>query len=188
MTRVVVGGGSTRVVVGAGAPTQIRLSANTVARIAGARPAIEVERRDAPVVIEERSTVVRTGAAMGVQGPPGASGSGDVTAIASTPLSALRVVKVVAGVAAYASADDVADAALITGITVTAASSGAAITVRTDGELRDNAWTWAPGPIYCGANGVMTQTVPTAGFIGEVARATSATTIVVDIQTPTIRG
>lgn len=188
MTRVVVGGSATRVVVAAGSPTQIRLDARTVARIDRARPVAHVVASSTPVQVEQHNTVVQTGGAMGVQGPPGSSGSGDIIAAAGAALSALRVTKVVAGVAAYADSSVVADAALITGITVTAAASGASITIRTDGELHDATWSWSPGPIYCGVAGALTQIVPTVGFIGEVARALNATTIVVDVQTPTIRG
>lgn len=126
----------------------------------------------------------------GIPGPTGPAGSDGTTfdVTAGEAISALRCVKVVGDEAFLVDSGDASDATKVIGITTTAAGAGASITVRTDGPLTDAAWSWTPGSIYCGALGVLTQSPPASGFVCEVARAKFPTSIVIDVQTPFIRG
>ena len=108
----------------------------------------------------------------------------DLSLNAGEALSALRAVTSDSnGDAVYASNDTLANAQVI-GITETAASSGASVAIRTSGLMTDPNWNWTKGTIYLGTNGQLTQTAPSGGaFVVHVARALTATTIQIDIDT-----
>lgn len=101
---------------------------------------------------------------------------------AGESLSALRVV--FADVEAYYADHDYLPSMNVIGITVTAAIAGDDVSVMTSGKLSDPSWSWVAGPIYVGADGALTQTAPTTGFVQEVARAISPTDIIINIQPP----
>lgn len=48
------------------------------------------------------------------------------------------------------------------GISVGAGAAGAQVPVRSTGLVTESSWSWAGGPIYLGAGGLLTQVVPTA--------------------------
>ena len=108
----------------------------------------------------------------------------DTTLVASTSLSALRCITTDgSGLAKYATPDTLANAVVI-GISTTAANTGENITVKTTGQITDANWTWTKGAIYLGSNGNLTQTAPTGGsIVVHVAKAITATTIIIDIDT-----
>ena len=107
----------------------------------------------------------------------------DLAAEAGVNLSALRVVRLdAANKAVYADNDTAANANAV-GITTSAASAGATAAIRYAGLLEDAGWSWTQGPIYIGIGGTLTQTAPAGGLIvREVARAISATKIIIDIE------
>lgn len=108
----------------------------------------------------------------------------DTTLVASTSLSALRCITTDgSGLAKYATPDSLANAVVI-GISTTSASTGQNITIKTSGQITDASWNWTKGAIYLGANGSLTQTAPTGGdIIVHVAKAITATTLIIDIDT-----
>jgi hypothetical protein len=108
----------------------------------------------------------------------------DTTLEASTSLSALRCITTdSSGLAKYATPDSLANAVVI-GISTTAANTGENITIKTSGQITDALWNWTKGAIYLGANGSLTQTAPTGGsIIVHVAKAITATTLIIDIDT-----
>ena len=108
----------------------------------------------------------------------------DTTLVASTSLSALRCITTdSSGLAKYATPDSLANAVVI-GISTTAASTGQNITIKTSGQITDASWSWTKGAIYLGANGTLTQTAPTGGnIVVHVAKAITATTLIIDIDT-----
>jgi hypothetical protein len=108
----------------------------------------------------------------------------DTTLVASTSLSALRCITTDgSGLAKYATPDSLANAVVI-GISTTSASTGQNITIKTSGQITDASWNWTKGAIYLGANGALTQTAPTGGdIIVHVAKAITATTLIIDIDT-----
>jgi hypothetical protein len=108
----------------------------------------------------------------------------DTTLVASTSLSALRCITTdSSGLAKYATPDSLANAVVI-GISTTSASTGQNITIKTSGQITDASWNWTKGAIYLGANGSLTQTAPTGGsIVVHVAKAITATTLIIDIDT-----
>ena len=72
---------------------------------------------------------------------------------------------------------------LALGITDAAAISGAIANVRTGGVMAEASWAWTPGiAIFASPNGIMTQTPPASGLQRQVARAVTATKIIIDLQ------
>jgi hypothetical protein len=120
------------------------------------------------------------------QGPAGRDG-GDSTIVNKTAaqnLSGHRVVRSAsASVVDYADNQTANHKNLILGVTIGAASSGAPVQVRVAGEMTETGWSWIPGElIFCGANGLLTQSAPTTGFLCVIGTAISPTTIYVDIR------
>lgn len=158
---------------------------------------VSVERAAREATVERTQTITRdiertrttTVTAAGPQGPQGVSGSGtfELTAGAGG-ISALRVVVSENGVARYPSITTTADAGRIVGLSYTAASAGGAITVQPDGVVNEPLWTWTPGVVWVGTDGVLTQTPPASpAWLMEAGRALSATQLLLDFQKPIIR-
>lgn len=125
-------------------------------------------------------------APQGPRGPPGADGAaGEASVVreAAQALGGQRVVKALdTGEVDYASSDQPDDGDLILGITKGAVNAHEDATVQTGGTMTDVTWTWIAGPVFCGLNGVLTQTVPTSGFVCRVAKALSASTILINVE------
>lgn len=117
----------------------------------------------------------------GEQGAPGLATAQQYTA--DEAISALRVLSpTTTGHVQYAQPADITPV----GISITAAASGDLVTVAgTDRVIEDGSWTWTSNsPVFCGTNGVLTQTVPTSGKLLVVGHAHSATQIVVRFGQP----
>lgn len=99
-----------------------------------------------------------------------------------------RVVKVVEGLAYEVDTTSRADMLLVTGISQGSAMIGEPVTVRTSGERTEPSWSWNPGILFAGADGVLTQVQPTTGWSMEVARSISATRIIVGMTPGIWRG
>ena len=108
----------------------------------------------------------------------------DTSLTAGMSISALRCITTnSSGEAVYATPDTLANAVVI-GISTTAGNTGETITIKTSGQLSDASWNWTKGAIYLGANGVLTQTAPSGGsIVVHVAKAITATTLIIDIDT-----
>lgn len=77
------------------------------------------------------------------------------------------------------------DAERVVGISIQSVSSGSQVAVAAFGPVSESSWAWPGGAtLFVGDNGVLTTTPPTTGWIVSIARVASATSIIVDIQTP----
>lgn len=87
----------------------------------------------------------------------------------------------------YASSAVLTDAHAVLGISLNAAADGAMVSIQHGGQIVEPSWNWTPQqPIFCGENGVLTQTAPTAGFVLIIATALSPTAIAVGIKQPIV--
>ena len=124
----------------------------------------------------------------GRQGNPtmisGTSLSGSVGYITSgTAITALTVNRVHTDWRAYPhNSSDATLSDYTLGIALNA-TTGAGETVKfvASGILINSAWTWTRGEVYYTSTGVLTQTVPTTGFVQSIGFAFSATGIIVKI-------
>ena len=106
-----------------------------------------------------------------------------ITAPAATALSALRVVVEEGGEFVYADPSSASHAQQAAGLVTQAYAQAETATARLSVILSDNGWNWNPAlPIWLGANGTLTQTIPTSGFLRVMARAIDATTIYFQAQ------
>lgn len=118
----------------------------------------------------------------GLTGPTGPTGidAGLLTKTAAQTLSGHRVVRSSGGDdVELCSAADLGDLHTALGVTTSAAVAGDLVPVRTLGELVEGSWSWAEGsPVYCGVDGVLTQTFdPGWAWSRVIAVATSPTSI-----------
>lgn len=128
----------------------------------------------------------------GIPGPAGPPGGGpadhlEITGIAAQALSGHRAVyRRADGLIDYADAATLSHGSVAIGVTSGAAASGSAVTVTMLGEMTEGSWTWtAPGLIFLGANGALTQVVPSAPgseFLAVLGYAGSPTRMYVNRQ------
>lgn len=120
----------------------------------------------------------------GPPGPPGPAGGAAVQRLAGSALSALRAVYELDGYVYPLDYRDSAHIDLLLGVTLTAASAGAAVTVQRTGDLSDTGWAWQPGRIYLGQAGLLTQHPAETGYSLLIGSAVSATRILLNLQDP----
>ena len=142
----------------------------------------------AVVVAEQPQHVVVTRGIPGPRGPqgqPGPAGGAAFIRVAAVTLSALVVVwEDAAGLVRPLDYRDEAHIELLCGLTITSADAGQDVTVQRAGPL-DAAGLWlAPGRVYLGAGGSLTQTPPNNGFDVLVGVAVSPTRLILSFQDP----
>lgn len=103
---------------------------------------------------------------------------------AATTVSALRLVtESASGVSPLDPTDDGQVAGLL-GVSISAGDAGDEIRIKTGGTIDDAGWSWAPGFVYAGANGTLTQTYPASGWEIVVGYAPSATRLNLTFDEP----
>ncbi len=165
-----------------GEPVEIIISeeASTIVQVSESPTEIEVSGENVTVV---------TPASVGLQGPPGAAGDMVLTDyLAGEPLGGDRVVIVGDdGKLYYADNTNLSHLFRILGITTGAADLNAQANVRTGGIMNEPTWDWDLYQfIYLGTNGLLTQIVPTTGFLIVIGYPISSTKIMVDIKIPLV--
>jgi len=103
---------------------------------------------------------------------------------AAVPLGGHRVVRSGPAGIVYASAEEAETVDMVLGVTVSAVDAGAAPAIVASGPIREPSWSWRPGPIYLGLDGLLTQSAPARGAVLQVAVSVTPTEIFVAIQEP----
>ncbi len=124
---------------------------------------------------------------IGRPGRDGQSVGGTFTATAGETIHGRRIVRIAGGLIHHPRLTVPAHADQCIGLALQSGNTGADLLVRTGGQHSDAAWSWAPGPIYCADNGVLTQAVIAVGWVLKVGIAVNPTTIEVDIDNAFIR-
>ncbi len=122
----------------------------------------------------------------GSQGPPGPD-VGLVVVTAGEIIHGRRVVRMEEGFAFHPDLLENTHAQQVFGIATEAASAAGQFPVRVAGPMHSSSWSWLPGYVFCGTDGVLTQNPPPTGWLQRVARVIDSTNIIVDIDTPFIR-
>ena len=120
---------------------------------------------------------------------PGGGGLGlAIEAVAGEAIGGHRVVVLdAAGLAFYADQSNPNHMGLVAGVSQGAASLAAAVNIMVKGRIIEPSWSWTPfAPVFLGLNGLLTQTVPTTGFLLVVGTAFDATSIFVNPSQPVI--
>lgn len=123
-----------------------------------------------------------TGLLYGRQGGAWVDLTGALTVTAGATVSGHRAIALnLEGQGIYADASD-ATALAVSGISTGAALLGDPVTVQHSGHLAWPAGGLTPGvPLFLGATGLLTQVVPTTGWLRQVAMAIDASSVLVDI-------
>lgn len=136
--------------------------------------------------VDSTQTVV-TGQ-QGPQGPAGPSALETIEVLTATAISGHRAVALdSSGKAVYPSNTVHGDAFRVLGVTLGAASLGTVVQVKSFGTILEPTWNWTVDqPVYLGANGVLTQTLPIspAKFILVIGVANSTTSMFVNVMPP----
>lgn len=109
--------------------------------------------------------------------------------VAATNLGGFRVVYDIGnGTVDYASYDVTTHAKDVLGVTLHAASIGDNATVLRQGQIVDPTLNLTPGLLFLGSNGVITSSVPSAGMLVQVGKASTSGVAVIDVQPAILRG
>lgn len=122
----------------------------------------------------------------GPQGVPGPAGGATIVTVGATPLSGHSAVAAdAAGLLIKADCTNPAHRGAVLGLLANAYSPGDQAVVQTAFTLEHAGWTWTPGPVFVGAAGQLTQTLPVGAVFSQVvAHALSPTLVLVDVQPP----
>lgn len=122
----------------------------------------------------------------GIQGIQGPAGTTTTVTVGATPLSGHSAVAAdAAGLLIKADCTNPAHRGAVLGLLANAYSPGDQAVVQTAFTLEHAGWTWAPGPVFVGTAGQLTQTPPVGAVFSQVvAHALSPTLVLVDVQPP----
>lgn len=152
------------------------------------RSTIEIETPDGGSILVggvARTVEIDVGG-QGPQGVPGPTG-GTFSRNADGAISGHRVVRATSATAVgYCDAGTLAHMFTCLGVTTGGAADGGPVIVTSLGELTEPSWSWTAGlPIFCGAQGVLTQTYdPAWAWCLVVAVAETSTKIFIQPRTP----
>jgi len=118
-------------------------------------------------------------------GIPGRDGSGatDLDLVAETSIGGHRAVAVSAAGEAHHADPTAVGGVPVVGVSVNAATIGGSVSVRTAGVIEESGWSWAQGPVWLGADGVLTQSLPVTGTLVSIGEAIGPTRLRVDPRT-----
>lgn len=106
------------------------------------------------------------------------------TGVATASLSGHRIVtRRSDNTLEYASANLIAHLHSPLWLTLGAVIAGSTVEVLAYGEIDEPSWSWLPGPVFLGINGLLTQIIPTspsAAFLAQVGVATGPQRVFID--------
>jgi len=111
--------------------------------------------------------------------------NGSATATAVVDIAAGVVMASFDGGLRLADKDADEDIDAVIGVVVSSVLAGEEVTIQLSGELLNLSWNWTlNAPIYLGNNGVLTQTLPTTGFIQRIGFPILSTKMLIDKTIP----
>lgn len=132
------------------------------------------------IVITDTTFSIITSA---TQGPAGISGaSATIVYIAGVDIGSNRGIVLDNLTAIYADNTITSQAGKFIGISINAVTQGSNVIIQTSGEIDGFSGLTPNSKIYLQANGVLTSTIPTSGFIQQVGIALSTTKLLINIQ------
>ena len=137
---------------------------------------------------EVHTTTVGEQGPPGRQGEPGPAGGSVLQRPAGHVVSALRMVYELNGQVFYLDYRDANTIYLLLGLTLSGAQAGELLNIQRAGVVEDSSWAWAPGALFLGPDGSITQNPPVDGFCVLLGSAVSATRIILDINRPIYLG
>lgn len=142
------------------------------------RMTLEIEQVNSidELVIEQNKIEVISVLEQGIPGPKGDDGEPlYITSEANEDIGGHRVVTIFNGLSNYA--DNISNYHGQIALTMSAVESGNNFNAYISGILTEPTWNFIQGPVYLSINGLLTQTLPTAGSIIMIGNALSSITI-----------
>ena len=145
---------------------------------------------ESEIIIEVDTDVeVLEAAAQGPRGPqgiPGPAGGATLIPVGGVPLSGHSAVALSAdGTLSRADCTHSAHRGSVLGIVANAYVAGADAVVSNNTPLEHAGWAWAPGPVFVGIAGQLTQSLPPGALFSQViGQAVSPTRVLIDVQPP----
>lgn len=159
---------------------------------------VTVERIDIISVGTERNDILSEKGPQGIQGIPGPrgevgpAGGSSLEYPAGAALGGHRAVMLDnAGKLQYATNANIAHMGRVIGVTLGAVEADAPCQVKNFDQTTEPTWNWAMNqPVYLGANGLLTQSAPTAiggaTFLMVIGFPVSSTTLFVSLREPIV--
>jgi hypothetical protein len=122
----------------------------------------------------------------GIQGPAGPAGGATTVTVGAQALSGHSVVAVdAAGLLVKADCTVATQRGAVVGLLANAYAPGDQAVVQTAFTLEHSGWSWVPGPVFVGAGGLLTQSVPAGAVFSQVvAHALAPSLVLVEVQPP----
>lgn len=161
--------------------TNVLVERETLVLVEEARQELLIEERERVQILTEAKQGPR-----GAQGIPGPAGGATTVTVGAAPLSGHSAVALdAAGLLIKADCTNLAHLGAVVGLLTDAYAPGDQAVVQTAFTVEHVGWTWAPGPVFVGTAGQLTQSLPVgAAFSQVVAHALAATLVLVDVQPP----
>lgn len=142
-------------------------------------------KKPKPIVISKYTKQSPLVVMAGMRGATGKDGDSEfLKAIAGDNISALKVVYSKAGIAYPLDHNDTQHIFYLAGVAISAACKGNPVTIRRYGAVVDPAFNFKLGRVYLGADGVLTQTPVTKGYLVLIGSAIDQQTLLLNIQDP----
>lgn len=127
---------------------------------------------------------------VGMQGPVGPVGpsTGSFIMVTGEAIGGHRGVYPSLGVCYYADSSITNQADKLIGVSTEAVDIGEFLNIQSAGELTGFSGLTSGAAVYLQANGILSSVIPTSGFIQQVGVALTATTLLINIQSPIIIG
>lgn len=145
---------------------------------------VETDRGPVAAVAVEQAPVATVVAEQGPAGPPGNDRVSVSRAPAAENLSGHRAIGGSSDGVSTRSASDLSTLGQVVGVTLGSAVRGQEVQFQTSGEIVEPSWSWMPGRVWLGENGLLTQTLPVQGYLQQIGTSNGPTKLVVNIGTP----
>jgi hypothetical protein len=100
------------------------------------------------------------------------------------PVSAFTVAANVSGTAVTASSGNPAMLGKVVGLFLQSVQANSPVEIQFSGLVTYNGWNFTPGPVFLSSTGVLTQSVPGAGFLQTMGVAQTPTSVLLSVQPP----
>lgn len=145
---------------------------------------VETDGGPVAAVAVERVPIAAVVAEQGPAGPPGNDRVSVSRAPAAENLSGHRAIGGSGDGVRARSASDLSTLGQVVGVTLGSAVRGQEVQFQTSGEIVEPSWSWTPGRVWLGENGLLTQTLPTQGYLQQIGVSNGPTKLIVNIGMP----
>lgn len=146
---------------------------------------VGVDQSTQPVIVKDTRPRVAVATGVGPKGEPGGDGTGTIQREALEDLGALRVVVSDGTGVRKADPANLNHFGRVVGVTTTAASAGAQVTIQRADLLVDGSINLIPDqPIFVGVDGLLVQSLPNGAWVQIIGFAVTASRLDITLREP----